>query len=363
MILRLFCIHIVLWVFLACIGDAKGFAASGSVVKDSGETEYVRSQPIALNYSREDAQAGYVHGWFSAREYRAAFYALSEFYPSGKDCLLFAVSFFKHVIPPFLVVVALFVLSATRRLSPIFCHRSERQEILGTLKVLMIVFLVVILLPHFAFNPFAPHYFEKVCISVYLHDWQVGGSLRYFLPSGISLVIIPIYYMKKNAVSIESLFTFDTKKLRAILLYSFMGVFGLVLCYFAVYIISLLAGSGGAAESGEMNMQNPNLYYVLPLGILSTIFDSVIAPFMEEICHRGMVLSLLKKHFKSHVSIIFSALFFASLPFHLATLPAMITAFGGGILLAFVVHKTNSLWPAIFLHAIWNSSYLLYYLI
>jgi len=189
-------VQIIIIGFLGSFDDGRALAISGPGLADSAGVEYVCSTSVGSDYIEKDDEARSVYRLFLRREYRRAFYELSETHSSGRDCLLFALSFFtQYLILPFLAVAGFFFLTANRRLSPIFCNTSEKEEIWGILKPMMIVCLANATLIHFAFNPLSGNYIEKVCVSVFLHNKPVGASLRNYFSSGISLFVIPIYYM------------------------------------------------------------------------------------------------------------------------------------------------------------------------
>lgn len=300
-----------------------------------------------------------VYELFRVREYKKAFHVLSQINSTGKDCLFLALSFFTPLIPPLLVIATLFLFSAHGRLSSTFCNTHGMENVFPTLKAMIIVVLLAFSLPHFIFNPLSKNYIEKVCLSVYLYDKRVGTSQEYFLSNLIALFLIPIYYMKKNRISIRSLFIINKEKLKLILPYILKGAVALLLLNIAIaiiYIIYSTASPAVSAGSGTKVMHRSNLMDAIRASdFYLKIYAALIGPFFEEICFRGMVFLLLRKHFKTYISIIFSALFFLSFPSHLLTLTAMLTAFGSGVIYAALVHRTNSLWPSILLHVAWNS--------
>jgi len=286
------------------------------------------------------------------REYKAAFREVSEIRSTPKDYLLFALSFFERLIQALLVVASLFLLSVIPRLSQTFCIPSDKEDVWATLKGMIIVVLLLFFLPHFTFNPFAPNYIEKVCLSVYLYNEPTIPLSQYYFSNGISLVIIPIYYMKKGQISLQPLFTVNTTNLKTILKYLLLGVLGLIFLVFGIVVIHLIARTVVSAGAVAKDVQNPQM---IGIDFPSKMYVALVGPFIEEICFRGWVFLSLKKHFKTYISIIFSALFFLSSPHHMASYAGVVAAFGTGILYAFLVHKSNSLWPSFLLHVVWNS--------
>lgn len=84
-------------------------------------------------------------------------------------------------------------------------------------------------------------------------------------------------------------------------------------------------------------------------GILAVV---VIAPIVEEIILRGMVLRGFLKHYSVRKSILLSALLFGLL--HMNPWQ-FISAFAAGIILGYLYEKTNSIITTIFAHALNNS--------
>jgi len=83
--------------------------------------------------------------------------------------------------------------------------------------------------------------------------------------------------------------------------------------------------------------------------LLSTI---IMAPIVEEIVFRGLVLSRLKKAMKLWVAIIISSLIFGLLHGQLIWI---IYAFALGILMAAVAERTKSVGASVVLHVAFNS--------
>lgn len=91
---------------------------------------------------------------------------------------------------------------------------------------------------------------------------------------------------------------------------------------------------------------------LLMLGLLGVI----IAPLAEEIYFRGLLFPIIKKHLGVAGGIIVSGLIFGLMHFDLLRfLPLAL----GGMALAYLYHKTNSLYTAITAHGVWNGIMLL----
>lgn len=77
----------------------------------------------------------------------------------------------------------------------------------------------------------------------------------------------------------------------------------------------------------------------------------IVAPFTEEFLFRGLIFTGYLNNYSCKKAILVSAMWFAL--FHMNMLQFPI-AFISGMLFAWLVFKTNSLWPAIFAHAVMN---------
>lgn len=77
----------------------------------------------------------------------------------------------------------------------------------------------------------------------------------------------------------------------------------------------------------------------------------VVAPLFEEWICRGVIFGALRLRYGVVVSIVLSALIFGLM--HVQPVPVL-NAFVLGLVLAFIYHKTKTLWSSILLHALYN---------
>jgi membrane protease YdiL (CAAX protease family) len=92
--------------------------------------------------------------------------------------------------------------------------------------------------------------------------------------------------------------------------------------------------------------------------VFSIATMTIIAPILEEIFARGIVLKGLLKNYHPYKAILISAIFFAAL--HLNPWQA-IPAFIGGLFLGWVYYKTQSVIPGIIVHATINTTASLFF--
>jgi len=113
-----------------------------------------------------------------------------------------------------------------------------------------------------------------------------------------------------------------------------------------LFDISPPADSGLPIEEGNLNAGS-----ILAAALVAV----VLAPLFEELFFRGVLFQYLRSRYLLVArglfeAVLISALAFASLHLGGAILPILPV----GVILALVMHRTNSLWPAIALHVFYN---------
>ena len=94
-----------------------------------------------------------------------------------------------------------------------------------------------------------------------------------------------------------------------------------------------------------------------PSLIFAFLSIAVFVPIMEELMFRGFVLDLASEVYSKWTAILISAILFALIhPLYILT---VLNAFWAGLIYGYVRMKTNSLWPSILLHSIWNAHIIL----
>jgi len=127
-------------------------------------------------------------------------------------------------------------------------------------------------------------------------------------------------------------------------LISLIAIFAISFIY--IIIMSMVLGIEAPASKIETLILNRSVSNTVLL-----IVVSFIGPIIEEIFFRGFLYSAFKKNWG-----ILPALFLSSILFSLVHLEvySFVPLFIIGWLLAYIYEKTKSLFPAIFLHAIYN---------
>ncbi|KJY80864.1 CPBP family intramembrane glutamic endopeptidase [Vibrio nigripulchritudo] len=93
-------------------------------------------------------------------------------------------------------------------------------------------------------------------------------------------------------------------------------------------------------------------------GLVSIVVVCIIAPLMEELLFRGVMLRGFLKHYSEYTSIMLSAMLFSIAHLTLIQLPVTYIL---GTLLGWLYVRTKSLWPSILAHAIYNTCVMIFW--
>lgn len=134
------------------------------------------------------------------------------------------------------------------------------------------------------------------------------------------------------------------KKIALLIIMAFGG------CMASNYITSILVMimEGLGFDSGYTATQDPSNIYDI---IIMFIGTAVIPPLIEEYAMRGVVLSALTKHSKT-LAIFGSAFMFGVFHGNFTQIPF---AFMCGLIFAYITIVSESIWPAVIVHALNNS--------
>ncbi len=164
------------------------------------------------------------------------------------------------------------------------------------------------------------------------------------LISGVlTLVVLWLFFIirKKKVFREASLRKFEANKVLPIIL------LGIAAAFFISCALTLLPLPESLMEAYMESSQG------LTSGSLPVIFIStvIVAPIVEEVVFRGLVLSRLKKAMNVWVAVVISSLLFGLMH---AQLLWVIYAFALGMLLAIVAERLNSIGASIILHMAFN---------
>ena len=136
----------------------------------------------------------------------------------------------------------------------------------------------------------------------------------------------------------------NVKKAILLIIIAFGGC--MVANYATAIILTFMQAFG--FDSGYSSVQNPSTITDV---ITMFIATAVIPPLIEEYAMRGVVLSSLTKHSKA-LAILGSAYIFGIFHGNFTQIPF---AFLCGLIFAYITIATNSIWPAVIVHALNNS--------
>jgi membrane protease YdiL (CAAX protease family) len=123
----------------------------------------------------------------------------------------------------------------------------------------------------------------------------------------------------------------------------------LVGAYFLIIIHNLLLKALGVDTQGDEIVK---VFAKLDSPVWFLIVGAIIAPLVEEIFFRGFLFQGFRAHYGWKVGILLSSAIFAAA--HL-DLVAFIPTFILGSVLAYLYHRSNSVWPGILLHFLVNA--------
>ncbi len=191
----------------------------------------------------------------------------------------------------------------------------------------------------------------QILISAAFYDAGVVfeyGDPRSSIISVISTGIIICVAMHLTGLTYSSLFHFSSKSVMTTVLTVFPPVILVIagaMWWFVDFmtLISLLMPE----DKAILEMLNR----MMSGGFITIISICVIAPFLEEMLFRGIILRGFLSHYSPQKSILLSALLFGLFHLNLYQLPG---AFFMGCFLGWLYYSSRSLWPSIFAHALYN---------
>ncbi|MCG6970847.1 MAG: CPBP family intramembrane metalloprotease [Gammaproteobacteria bacterium] len=174
-------------------------------------------------------------------------------------------------------------------------------------------------------------------------------------PSSYAIVLLAIgivtsLLLKYKNIGYQQLFHFSRSSVQ-----STVAVFALpllLICYGEYYLLSDIDAylmSWRPMSTDELDM----LTRMIDTGLASFVIVCLVAPVVEEMLFRGLILRGFMNNYSPVKSILLSSLLFAA--FHL-NVYQFVTAFIVGCLLGWIYIKARSLWPCIIHHALINST-------
>ena len=124
--------------------------------------------------------------------------------------------------------------------------------------------------------------------------------------------------------------------------------------YMIILVHNLILTGIGVETQGDRITQ---IFALLDTPIWFLIVGAVLAPLVEEIFFRGFLFQGLRAKYGWFGGMLLSSGVFAVAHLNLASL---VPTFVLGNLLAYLYHRSNSVWPGVLLHALINTSSLLF---
>ena len=174
---------------------------------------------------------------------------------------------------------------------------------------------------------------------IYEYEFAIGGALFYGVVVGLTFAIATAYGRPVDVLG------FRRFPLR------WVGIaFGVVVAAFVIGVVSqAVTGVDGGEQQGILpETWRPER---LPALVLNSLVTVTLVPFTEELFYRGLGVPALLV-FGAPVAIVVTAVVFGASHGILVALPPLI-AFAAG--LAWLRIRSNSLWPCVLAHALYNA--------
>jgi membrane protease YdiL (CAAX protease family) len=127
------------------------------------------------------------------------------------------------------------------------------------------------------------------------------------------------------------------------------GLAAQVLVSGAYAVVERLVGGFDADETAKAVSAKGTGAAVVVLFLLF----AVVAPFVEELFFRGLLLRSMELHAPAGVALVLTSLIFAAIHFELILLPGLFVA---GLVFGYLAQRTGRLGPAIFAHIGFNAA-------
>lgn len=175
-----------------------------------------------------------------------------------------------------------------------------------------------------------------------------GGQPIGYVTVLVAVGIVTTLLMKYKNINYQQLFHFSKTSPKTTVLLVFIPL--LFMCYGEYYLISDLENH--FIHWFPMSNEEIEMFSrLIGTGLSSLIIVCIVAPFVEEILFRGLILRGFLNNYSVIKSIVLSAFLFAL--FHM-NIYQFVSAFIGGCLLGWLYVKTHSLWPCVVYHAMFN---------
>jgi membrane protease YdiL (CAAX protease family) len=194
---------------------------------------------------------------------------------------------------------------------------------------------------------------KKQYVSWALESHEV---IRFLLILTVELITVYfIYLLLKRSKQTFKTIGLSSRPKRRDVIWTIKGFALYFVTFITVFNIVSQTGLIDTNQSQQLGFVNPSGYGLL-WAFLSLV---ILPPIVEEIVFRGYLLTNLKKYINVYASAIVVSVLFAAAHLELGSgvspnFAAALDTFVLSLVLVYVTHKTNSLYPAIGIHAVKN---------
>lgn len=142
--------------------------------------------------------------------------------------------------------------------------------------------------------------------------------------------------------------SFNFHVLKKVNMYMYVLLFLAASWILDLYVIDPLLPHSGEEQYAALNLEMREQYPILLL-----LGSAIFTPIVEELIFRGIILRFFQERFPFWIAAIGSSFLFGIA--HTYSVGVMISAFIGGMFMAILCKKTNSIIPAILLHMLMNA--------
>lgn len=210
------------------------------------------------------------------------------------------------------------------------------------------VFFVAQVVAAIALGIFIPGFFEEGATT------SIAANFAYVLTFELGVLAIVWWYMKRKKITLEWLGLGDWPKLKDMLrIIPVAGVY-LVLTVVSFMVVEMLNTGVDLNQDQTVGFEGASSSLEILLAFLALV---ILTPLTEEVLMRGIMFRNLRRTFNFVVAAGVSAAVFGVMH---GQANLFIDTFVLGLALAWLVEKTDSLWPAIGLHMLKNTIAFLY---
>lgn len=175
-------------------------------------------------------------------------------------------------------------------------------------------------------------------------EFEMLGNIFVTVFSTLGIILIAGLFFKIN---ILSFFKSDKKGVvLGVRAFPFSLLTNYVFAVFVAIISAMFASQGVIIPDADFSLDKPTFI----AGFLMFLYTVILAPVIEEIIYRGLVIKLISPYGKK-LAVILSAFIFGLMH---GNLSQFVTAFAAGLVLSSVALKTNSIMPTIIMHSLNN---------